>query len=150
MFESIEGLRAAIDAHERHPDQHTFGRPLYSLMTNPMKDNTWEFFPGDNALVLDDLVAAIEIFALPYLRNFTDLHSLRRYLDEGHSFPNVSYVLPMTQYATGDVPSTRHSLSRLLNEAERAGSPIYAETYREFARNFEQFIDARESPKDRA
>jgi hypothetical protein len=144
LIREIERLRAAIDGREQDPDQHTFGGPLYLLMANPMKDNTWEFGPGaDNAMVRSDLVAAIGTYGVPYLKNFPDPQSLLEYFGDGRrgrSFPNISYVLPMTHYVIGDIPGARRTLLQYLNAAERSGSPIYVKTYSEFAGRFERFI----------
>jgi hypothetical protein len=145
LFHAIERLRAAIDGREPDPDQHTFGGPLHLLMTGPMKDNTWEFGPATyKSTVLNDLVAAIDAYGLPYLKSFPDPQSLLEYFGDGRqgrSFPNISYVLPMTHYVIGDIPGTRRTLLQYLNAAERSRSPIYAKTYGEFARKFERFID---------
>jgi len=144
LFHAIERLRAAIDGREPDPDQLTFGGPLHLLMASPMKDNTWEFGPAaDRSAVLNDLVAAIDAYGLPYLKSFSDPQSLLEYYGDGRrgrSFPNISYVLPMAHCVIGDIPGTRRTLLQYLNAAERSGSPIYVKTYSEFAGKFERFI----------
>src|SRR2546421_267402 len=80
-FQSIERLRAAIDGREQNPDQRTFGRPLHTLMPNRKENNTWVFTPeGDKDFLIDDLITAIRVHGVPYLKSFYDLYSLRQYL----------------------------------------------------------------------
>jgi hypothetical protein len=144
LFDQIERLRASIDNREQDPDQLTFGYPLYLVMANPKKDNTWELgLTADNRVVVLDLLVAIETYAVPFLNKFTDLASLRRYVDEGHSFPNMSYVLPMTHYAMGNVANARRSLAEFLNAAQQSPSPIYGKTYSGFADRFAQLMNGR-------